>query len=139
MAIYFFNEDITFKLSRKNHIKRWLQDIAAYRGFVIRDLNFIFCSDNYILSINRQYLNHDYFTDVITFDNSVRYGFIEGDVYISLDSVKSSADEFHTDVIAEIYRVLSHSVLHLIGFNDKTANQKKLMRSLENHFITQIL
>ena len=95
-------------------------------------ISFIFCNDDYILDVNRKYLNHDYYTDVITFD--YREGkVLSGDVFISLDTVQSNALEFGTTYEEELHRVIVHSVLHLIGFKDKSDNDAQEMRQNENH------
>jgi len=95
------------------------------------DLNFMLCSDNYILMANRQFLNHDYFTDILTFDNSEGDELV-GDVLISLDTVKSNAIKFNTLLIDELHRVIIHGVLHLIGFTDKTKKLQLIMRQEED-------
>lgn len=109
----------------------WLKLMAVHYGCRLGDLNFIFCDDDYILSVNRQYLNHDYYTDVITFDYC-RGKLLSGDVFISLDTVKSNANQFSVTFDEEFHRVICHSVLHLIGFKDKTEPDSKLMRENEN-------
>lgn len=112
-------------------IENWLDVIASHYSREIGALSFIFCNDDYILEINRKYLNHDYYTDVITFDycdNQI----LSGDIFISLDTVRSNALQFGVDFESEFHRVVCHSVLHLIGFKDKTDPDSAMMRENEN-------
>lgn len=112
-------------------ICKWLSVIASHYNYSLGAINFIFCDDEYILSVNRQYLNHDYYTDVITFDYC-EVNVLSGDVFISLDTVKSNAELFQTTFENELNRVICHAVLHLIGFKDKTDLDSKEMRCNEN-------
>ena len=98
----------------------------------LKTLNFIFCTDEYLHSINLQYLNHDTYTDIITFDNSEGDGLIEGDIFISIDRVKENANKFDVSLEKEIKRVMAHGVLHLCGYIDKTAGEAKQMRLKED-------
>lgn len=110
---------------------KWLSLIASHYNHSLGAINFIFCDDEYILSVNRQYLNHDYYTDVITFDYC-EVNVLSGDVFISLDTVKSNSELFETTFENELNRVICHAVLHLIGFKDKTDHDSKEMRCNEN-------
>lgn len=112
-------------------IQKWLVVIANYYRCSLGNINFIFCDEQYILTVNRQYLQHDYLTDVITFDYC-KNNILSGDVFISLDTVKSNAEDYHTTYENEFYRVICHSVLHLIGFKDKTEPDSTEMRRNEN-------
>lgn len=112
-------------------ICKWLSVIGEYYHKQLGALNFIFCDDEYILSVNRQYLKHDYYTDVITFDYC-EGDTLSGDIFISLDTVKSNSEEYQTTYENEFCRVICHSVLHLIGFKDKTDADSVLMRKNEN-------
>lgn len=129
--INFFNEDIDFKLEHTTEIKEWISQIIADNSFIIKQLNYIICSDNYLLEINRSYLSHDYLTDIITFDNSDERATIEADVFISLDRIKDNAQQLGTHSNIELSRVLIHGVLHLLGWNDKTQEDKVEMREKE--------
>lgn len=113
-------------------IIRWLEAISKYYRKTLGSLNFIFCDDAYILSVNRQYLQHDYYTDVITFDYC-KGNRLSGDVFISLDTVRSNAESFQVAFEEEFHRVICHSVLHLIGFKDKTDKDSVEMRRNENN------
>lgn len=112
-------------------IENWLDVIASHYSREIGALSFIFCNDDYILEINRKYLNHDYYTDVITFDYCDNQT-LSGDIFISLDTVRSNAVQFGVDFESEFHRVVCHSVLHLIGFKDKTDPDSAMMRENEN-------
>lgn len=131
--ILFFKEGKTDYPSffSENEICEWLRVIAAHYRKVLGAINFIFCDDEYILSVNRQYLKHDYYTDVITFDYC-NGEVLSGDVFISLDTVASNAEEYQVSYRDEFHRVVCHSVLHLIGFKDKTDEDSKGMRKNEN-------
>lgn len=115
----------------EQRIRKWLDIIAVHYKKTLGTLSFIFCDDAYILSVNRQYLKHDYYTDVITFDYCGGDK-LSGDVFISLDTVRSNSEKFSTDYENEFCRVICHSVLHLIGFKDKTEPDSIVMRTNEN-------
>lgn len=136
--VKFFCEDTGFKLKGKRKISAWLKAVAQSDGFRIGDLNYIFCSDEYLLDINRTFLGHDYYTDIITFDNSEDY-FIEkgregvsGDVYISVDTVKANGSEYGDGFDREILRVIAHGLLHLTCYDDVTDTLSKKMRKAED-------
>ncbi len=131
--LFFFAEDCELpSFLSKERVSRWLETVAADYGFRLGEISFIFCSDPYILDVNRKYLNHDYYTDVITFDY-VERDVLSGDVFISLDTVQSNSQEYHTTYEEELHRVIVHSVLHLIGYKDKTDEDAMEMRENENH------
>lgn len=115
----------------ETEICKWLNTIATCYKVELGAINFIFCDDEYILSINQRYLNHDYYTDVITFDYS-QERILSGDVFISLDTVLSNSEEYKVTYMDEFHRVICHSILHLIGFKDKTESDSKIMRENEN-------
>lgn len=137
--IKFFSEDIRFDLKNKRKISAWLKAVAAENAYVIGDMNYIFCSDDYLLDINKQFLGHDYYTDIITFDNSEDYLLEKGrpgvsaDIYISLDTVKANGQEYGDGFERELKRVIVHGLLHLIGYDDVTPAKQKKMRAAENH------
>lgn len=114
----------------------WLTTIVSNHKHSLAHLNYIFCSDEYLLQINIEQLNHDYYTDIITFDLSEEEGVIEGDIFISIDRVKENATTNSTTFINELNRVVSHGLLHLIGFQDKTEEQKEVMRKNEDACLT---
>ena len=128
----FFSEDIIFKQPQSLKTSRWIKSVSESEGYKIGDLNYIFCSDDYLLEINRQYLQHDYYTDIITFDNSEDEGKLEGDIYISIDRVRDNANVLKVDFEIELRRVLIHGLLHLVGFEDSTDDLKQQMRARED-------
>ena len=136
MAVNFFDEEIRSSLTGKRIIKNWIGQIAKNKGFRITALNYIFCSDDYLLDININYLNHNDYTDIITFDQSEKPEDIEGDIYVSVDRVKENASKHNTDYQQELCRVLAHGLLHLCGYKDKTPNQKEKMREEENNALS---
>lgn len=103
----------------------------------IGDLSVIFCSDDYLLDVNKQYLNHNYYTDVITFDY-VEDNVISGDLFISVDRIKDNAKEYAAEVIMELFRVVFHGVLHLVGYNDKTDEEQRIMTEKENYYLKEV-
>ena len=132
--ISFFKENTSFDIKSKNKIKAWLRNIAASYGFTIGEMNYIFCDDEYLLGINRQYLGHDYYTDIITFDSredpsSQR---LDGDIFISVDTVRANGEEYGEGFERDIMRVVAHGLLHLCGEDDLTEAQQKKMRAAEN-------
>ncbi|MFD2521352.1 rRNA maturation RNase YbeY [Emticicia soli] len=137
--INFHVEDTDFKLQQKLKLKNWLKSVLEAEGFVLGDINYVFCSDEYLLKINVEYLDHDYLTDIITFDNSEDEELIEGDIFISIDRVVDNAKTFRVSTEHELRRVLVHGVLHLCGYLDKTDEEEKLMREKENHYLQLFL
>ena len=136
--IRYFTEDTTFSLKGKRMISKWLQQIARDRGYAVGELNYIFCSDPYLLAINQQFLDHDYYTDIITFDNSEDYLLEKGrkgvsaDIYISVDTVRANAEVYGEGFDRELHRVIVHGLLHLIGYDDVTEWKQRRMRAAEN-------
>jgi len=137
--INFHLEDIDFKLQQKLKLKNWLKSVLEAEGFVLGDVNYVFCSDDYLLKINIEYLDHDYLTDIITFDNSEDEDVIEGDIFISIDRVVDNAKTFEVSTEHELRRVLVHGILHLCGYLDKTDEEEKLMREKENYYLQLFL
>lgn len=133
MVRYFF-EDIKFEYKNKQFNNRWLKLVAESEICRLGDINIIFCSDPYILDINLQYLSHDYFTDIITFDYSQK-PVISGDLFISVDSVRENAEFYGTEFAEELHRVIVHGILHLIGYDDHTDEDIAVMRSKENYYL----
>ncbi len=131
MAIHFFSENVPFELREKLRRKRWLKNLASTAGFRVQELNYVFCSDEYLFQMNMEYLNHNTYTDIITFDNSEKDHDLEGDIFISIDRVKENAKKHEQEVEVEINRVLAHGLLHLMGYKDKTKEEASLMRKKE--------
>ena len=136
-AISFFEEDISFKLKNKIQVRQWIKDTIAAEGFKLSGLTFIFCSDAYLLQINQQYLNHDTYTDIVTFDNSEVEGVIVGDIFISIERIRENAAKFEVTEITELHRVIIHGVLHLLGYKDKTAPHKQKMTEKEDLYLSK--
>lgn len=129
--ISFFDEDVVSKLKQKRLLKTWIKDVVESYGYSVGEISYIFCSEDYILDINRKYLCHDYFTDIITFDYTEE-DVISGDLFISIDTVKSNAELLEVDFIDELHRVIIHGILHLCGFKDKTLKEETKMRAAED-------
>ena len=136
MSIFFHNENVSLSTDEELVVK-WINKSVNSLGFTIGELSFIFCSDEYLKKINVKYLNQDFFTDVITFDYS-KEKLLFGDIYISTDRVKENAKIYSSYFNEELFRVIIHGVLHLCGFNDKTEEEKNLIRSKENEFLSSI-
>lgn len=137
--ISFFKENTTFDIKQKNKIKSWLKNVASGYGFSAGELNYVFCDDEYLLQMNRQYLGHDYYTDIITFDSreNALSKRLDGDIFISVDTVRANGEEYGEGFEREMMRVIAHGMLHLIGFDDHTAAQQKKMREAENTALAQ--
>ena len=136
MDIYFHKENVSLDLNL-TYVEHWVKSSLFSLGNKQSDLTFIFCSDSYLKKINNDYLNHDYFTDVITFDYSKK-GVIKGDIYISVERVEDNATTYDVTFNEEIFRVIIHGVLHLCGFNDKSKDDQTKMRNKEDFFIRLI-
>lgn len=134
-SIHFFAEEIDFQLKKPTKTKQWIKAAIKAEGFELESLNFIFCSDDYLLSKNIKYLNHPTLTDIITFDTSESKS-IEGDIFISIDRVMDNAEKLALQFQDELDRVIIHGVLHLMGYSDKGKEQKKLMREKEDSYLS---
>ncbi|ARN78475.1 rRNA maturation RNase YbeY [Nonlabens spongiae] len=132
MISFHYQNDFTH-IDARNY-RRWLCEVASVENNVIRKLDYIFCSDDYLLEINQQFLDHDTYTDIITFDYSSE-GMLEGEIYISTDRVKDNAAVFDVDESDELRRVIVHGLLHLMGYGDKTLHEKNLMREKESEMM----
>lgn len=136
--IRFFNEDVTYKLPQKQATRLWLKRQAEEEGYAVGDLNYIFCSDEYLLQVNKDYLQHDYYTDIITFDQSDEDDKIEGDIFISVDRVTDNAKQHGVSADQEMLRVLAHGLLHLCGYGDKTDEEVVTMRAKEDEWVSRL-
>ena len=132
--IRYFQEDIRFDLKQKMQNNRWLKMVAGSEMRRIGAVNIIFCSDNYILDVNMKYLQHDYFTDIITFDYCEK-DVLSGDLFISIDSVRENARFYGTEFADELNRVMVHGLLHLIGYDDHSEADIAVMRQKENYYL----
>ncbi len=134
MAIRYFCEDCGLRFDRRRKTSAWIRRTAQAEGAQAGDISVVFCSDAYLLEINRRYLQHDYFTDIITFDYT-EGGRISGDLMISVDTVRANAETFGTPFEEELDRVIIHGVLHLLGYGDKSGEEARKMRELENKYL----
>jgi rRNA maturation RNase YbeY len=131
MAVTFFAEDVKMPAIKKLWVKQWLRSVVAGYGKTLGAITYIFCADEKILNINKDFLQHDYYTDIITFDYSDGDE-VAGDLFISLDTVRSNSEKFGTDFTEELHRVMVHGVLHLCGLGDKSEVEEARMRDAEN-------
>ncbi len=129
---FFTEEPLVFRLNNAEIYKKWLNQIVQKHKFEIEQLNYIFCTDEYLHKINVEYLNHDTLTDIITFDNSDTENVLESDIFISIERVEENAKERNLSFELELKRVLAHGVLHLLGFKDKTKEEAEKMRAKED-------
>ena len=126
-----FSLETKYNLKSRTLIKKWLKQIIENKGYKLGTLSYILCDDDYLLEINKQYLQHEFYTDIITFDY-VENGVINGDIFISVDRVKENAASFGVSEREELMRVFAHGVLHLIGLKDATSEEASQMRKAEN-------
>lgn len=131
MAIKFYAEDIEFPHIKEEVVSNWIKTVAETYKKKAGDICYIFCSDKKILEVNRQYLQHDYYTDIITFDYTSGNK-ISGDLFISLDTVKTNSEAFNTPYNEELHRTIIHGILHLCGINDKGPGEREIMEANEN-------
>lgn len=134
-SIHFFSEEIDFTLKQKGLIRNWIRQTVIDENYRLRELNFIFCSDQYLLGINKEYLDHDTYTDIVTFDNSEEDKVIVGDIFISIDRIRENAQQFQVAERDELHRVMIHGTLHLLGYKDKSKTEKALMTRKEDEYL----
>ena len=130
MAIRFSVQDINFELPKAENVKKWISEVVLRRQKRVGNISYLFCSDEYLLGVNQQYLNHDTYTDIITFDY-VAADLISGDIMISIDRVGENATHFQVSFEQELHRVIIHGVLHLLGQGDKSEAEATEMRRQE--------
>ncbi len=135
--IRYFQEQTTFNLKSKLVVKKWIKSVIEQYGKRVGDINFIFCSDPYLLEINKQFLGHDYYTDIITFDYC-QGKVVSGDIYISIDTVEANAVEYNQTFENELHRVIIHGVLHLLGEDDHSEEDIKSMRAAEDKALAEL-
>lgn len=133
MINYFF-EDTNFKFNKRRANSKWLKSAIALENKKLGDISIIYCSDDYLLEINKQYLSHDYYTDVITF-NYCEGDLISGDIFISVDTIKANAEEYGASFDNELCRVMVHGLLHLIGYDDDCESNQLIMRQKEDFYL----
>lgn len=135
MAIAFYAEDTKLPAIKKRAVGNWVKEVAATYGKKVGDISYIFCSNEKILEVNRQYLQHDYYTDIITFDYC-EGDRLSGDLFISLDTIRTNAEQFGASYEDELHRVIIHGILHLCGINDKGPGEREVMEAAENQALT---
>ena len=136
-SIEFFFEDIQPFSIHNNHFQKHINKLIINELKECGDISVIFCSDEYLLEMNKQFLNHDYYTDIITFDY-VEENMISGDLFISFDRINDNYKEYDNELIREIYRVVFHGVLHLVGYKDKMDEERKVMTEKENYYLSEV-
>lgn len=130
-SIHFFSQDIQFKLKTPRKVTSWIKRVVEEEGSTIREINYVFCADSYLLTLNQGFLKHNTFTDIITFDISEDRSLLEGEIYVSIDRVKENAEKYNVLFDEELSRVMIHGILHLLGYKDKKPSEKALMRKKE--------
>ncbi|MBO7185678.1 MAG: rRNA maturation RNase YbeY [Alistipes sp.] len=136
--IHFYNEGCSYLPTKRLALRRWIEEVIALEGYKVGEINYIFCSSEYHRQMNRDFLGHDYFTDVITFeerDSRVGQGIVSGEVYIDVDTVTDNAPLYNALPINEMRRVIVHGALHLCGHKDKSPYAEKMMRRMENRYL----
>lgn len=136
--IEFHEADIEYQLDNPNNIRQWLNDLVAEEDCGIEKIQYIFCTDTYLLDINKQYLDHDYYTDIITFPLNSSTTAILSDIYISIDRIIENAKSYNVVTTQELYRVMAHGLLHLCGYGDATDDEKKIMRNKEDYYLLRL-
>ena len=134
--IFFFNEEISYILREKRKIRNWVMKAIENEGFKIECINYILTNDNILLQLNKEYLHHITLTDIITFDLSDGSGKLTGDIYISVDRARENAREYKVGLHDELKRLMIHGVLHLMGYKDKTSEEKVQMRAREEFYLS---
>ncbi len=133
---YFFEDTASLKISESTFDK-YINFLIKNELKTVGPISFIFCSDSYLLDINKQYLNHDFYTDILTFDYCEE-SMISGDLFISVDRVKENAGTFEVEFKIELLRVMFHGILHLAGYGDKTEGEKRIMRNKEDYYLSEV-
>jgi len=131
-SINFFSQKIHFKLSKPNQTRKWIQGVIHSFTKTCGNINYIFCSDAYLRKINHERLKHDYYTDIITFDQSEDPKTVEAEIYVSIDRVKENSESLVVEFEMELRRVMIHGILHLLGYVDNTEEEKTAMREKED-------
>jgi len=135
-TILFFTEGLNYLIRDKKKLRKWLYASIVLEKRNIGSISFIICPDTYLHELNLKYLNHDTYTDIITFDYSDDTRLLSGDIFISLDRVKENAKHYHVSFVKELHRVMIHGLLHLAGYKDKTSEEKMAMRAKEDYYLS---
>ncbi|MFM7216519.1 MAG: rRNA maturation RNase YbeY [Bacteroidota bacterium] len=136
-SIGFFKEGVRFRLSAKNQLADWLMKSIRKEAFRAGTINIVFCGDRYLRTMNKRFLGHDYNTDIITFPTGEDPSVIDGDLFISIESVRKNAETFKVTFQDELHRVIIHGILHLCNYSDKSERKKKEMRAREDHYLNR--
>lgn len=135
MLLQFHFKDTAIYISKRKLLKLFIANIFQKEGVIVQSMEYIFCTDSYLLNINQAFLNHDDYTDIITFNLADSDEPIIGEIYISVDRVRENAKKFETTLTQEIHRVIFHGALHLCGYKDKSNSQRRIMRSMEDKYL----
>ena len=135
MAINFTPHEVKVNLKNKTKLKAFIKERFAKEGQKLKNLQYVFCTDEYLLELNKQFLQHDTFTDIVTFELGTEPGVTEGEIYISVERVKENATKFDVSEEQELHRVIFHGALHLCGYKDKSKEQSATMRKKENEYL----
>lgn len=138
-SVFYFNDDVLVYLTQKKKLKLFIEYLFKMEKKTLNSLTFVFCSDSKLLDINKQYLKHNYFTDIITFDLTEKGSGIVGEIYISIERVKENARNHKVSFKSELHRVIFHGALHLCGYKDKSVAQQKIIRNKEDFYLAQYL
>lgn len=134
ISIQFFQEDVQYRIRNTRMIRQWILNSIASENKTPGEISVVLCSDNYLHKMNNNYLKHDTYTDILTFDYSETSS-IAGDLFISIERVKENSKIFNKHVTDELHRVIIHGILHLCGYDDKTTKKREIMTSMENHYL----
>ena len=130
-----FNYIVKFTCTNEKFLSQWMAASILSESKKLGELNYIFCNDTYLLDLNRKHLNHDTLTDIISFDDSLGNQ-ISGEIYISIDRIKENAKEYNVSFLDELHRVMIHGILHFCGYNDKSKEEKRIMREKEDYYLS---
>ena len=135
MNIHFLKEEVKFRFLHQDGLRKWIIKAIRSEGYQLENLNIIFCSDKKLLQMNKDYLQHNYYTDIITFDLSSVKKTVEGDIFISVETVLTNSQRFKTTFQDELHRVMIHGVLHLLGYSDKNPKAQAMMKKMEDKWL----
>ena len=137
MSIEFYYSKVEYKIVDEGRIREWIEKVIGKENKVLGEIDYNIVSDQEILEINQNHLNHDYFTDIITFDTSF-VNIINGDIFVSFETVQSNSKRFSSEFLTEFYRVIIHGIMHLCGYKDASETEKLVMRALEEKYIAYL-
>lgn len=135
-AIIFFLKNVNYNIREKNKIRIWLERAIKIENKKLTEINYILCNDSFLLKLNKKFLKHNTLTDVISFDMAETDNSINGEIYISIDRVKANASKYKVKIQDELHRVMIHGLLHLVGYNDFTVEEKEIMRNREDYYLS---